>query len=149
MFPSAIRTAARSSVMLPPYTMALIPGSFSFNAEPGETLLFFGRIHPEKGVAEAIEIAKKSNRKLIISGLIQDQEYFDRKVDPHVDGRDIVYVGNSGPVERNKLLGGACALLHPIGFEEPFGLSVVEAMVCGTPVIAFNRGSMPELILDG
>ena len=60
-----------------------------------------------------------------------------------------MYVGNSGPVERNKLLGGAFALLHPIGFEEPFGLSVVEAMICGTPVIAFNRGSMPELILDG
>ncbi len=122
---------------------------FSFNAESGESLLFFGRIHPEKGVSEAIEIAKKSNRKLIISGLIQDQEYFARKVDPLIDDRDIVYLGNSGPVERNKLLGDAYALLHPIGFEEPFGLSVVEAMICGTPVIAFNRGSMPELILDG
>jgi len=112
-------------------------------------LLFFGRIHPEKGVYEAIEIAKKSNRKLIISGLIQDQEYFADKVNPHIDDRDIVYVGNSGPVERNKLLGEAFALLHPIGFEEPFGLSVAEAMFCGTPVIAFKRGSMPELILDG
>jgi glycosyltransferase involved in cell wall biosynthesis len=122
---------------------------FSFNSESGETLLFFGRIHPEKGVSEAIEIAKKSNRKLIISGLIQDQEYFARKVDPHIDNQDIIYVGNSGPEERNRLLGGAFALLHPIGFEEPFGLSVVEAMVCGTPVIAFKRGSMPELILEG
>jgi glycosyltransferase involved in cell wall biosynthesis len=122
---------------------------FSFNAESGESLLFFGRIHPEKGVAEAIEIAKKSHRKLIISGLIQDQEYFARRVDPHINDRDIVYVGNSGPAERNKLLGGAFALLHPIGFEEPFGLSVVEAMICGTPVIAFKKGSMPELILDG
>jgi len=122
---------------------------FSFNSESSETLLFFGRIHPEKGVAEAIEIAKKSNRKLIISGLIQDQKYFARKVDPHIDDRDIVYVGNSGPAEWNKLLGDAFALIHPIGFEEPFGLSVVEAMICGTPVIAFKRGSMPELILDG
>jgi glycosyltransferase involved in cell wall biosynthesis len=122
---------------------------FSFNAEPGDNLLFFGRIHPDKGVSEAIEIAKKSNRKLIISGLIQDEEYYARKVDPYIDGQDIVYVGNSGPAERNKLLGSAYALLHPIGFEEPFGLSVVEAMVCGTPVIAFKRGSMPELILDG
>jgi glycosyltransferase involved in cell wall biosynthesis len=122
---------------------------FSFNAEPGDTLLFFGRIHPEKGVSEAIEIAKKSNRKLIISGLIQDEDYYARKVNPFIDGQDIVYVGNSGPVERNKLLGAAYALLHPIGFEEPFGLSVAEAMLCGTPVIAFNRGSMPELILDG
>ncbi len=122
---------------------------FSFNAEPGESLLFFGRIHPEKGVTEAIEIARKSNRKLIISGLIQDQEYFAREVNPHLDEKDIVYVGNTGPVERDKLLGNAYALLHPISFEEPFGLSVVEAMICGTPVIAFNRGSMPELILHG
>ena len=123
--------------------------AFSFNAESGETLLFFGRIHPEKGVSEAIEIAKKSNRKLIISGLIQDQEYFANKVSPYIDGQEIIYVGNSGPVDRNKLLGGAYALLHPIGFEEPFGLSVVEAMICGTPVIAFNRGAMPELIVNG
>ena len=121
---------------------------FSFNAEPGESLLFFGRIHPEKGVSEAIEIAKKSNRKLIISGLVQDQEYFVNTVNPYIDGKEIMYVGNSGPVERNKLLGGAFALLHPIGFEEPFGLSVVEAMICGTPVIAFNRGAMPELIVN-
>ncbi len=96
---------------------------------------------------EAIEIAKTSKRKLIISGLIQDQEYFN-KVKPYIDEKDIIYVGNSGPVERNKLLGDAFALLHPISFEEPFGLSVVEAMMCGTPVIAFNRGSMPELIVD-
>ena len=122
---------------------------FSFNSESGEALLFFGRIHPDKGVSEAIEIAKKSNRKLIISGLIQDQDYFSNKVNPYIDGQEIVYVGNSGPVDRNRLLGGAFALLHPIGFEEPFGLSVVEAMICGTPVIAFNRGAMPELILDG
>ena len=122
---------------------------FSFNSESDNYLLFFSRIHPEKGVAEAIEIAKKSNRKLIISGLIQDQEYFDSRVNPHIDGQEIIYVGNSGPVDRNKLLGSAFALLHPISFEEPFGLSVVEAMVCGTPVIAFNRGSMSELIVNG
>lgn len=122
---------------------------FGFNAETDENLLFFGRIHPDKGVSEAIEIAKKSNRKLIISGLIQDQAYFDNKVHPYIDGKVITYVGNSGPLDRNKLLGSAFALLHPIGFEEPFGLSVVEAMVCGTPVIAFKRGAMPELILDG
>ncbi len=122
---------------------------FSFSSESGSYLLFFGRIHPEKGVVEAIEIAKNSNRKLIISGLIQDQEYFAHRVNPYIDGQEIVYVGNSGPEDRNKLLGGAFALLHPISFEEPFGLSVVEAMLCGTPVIAFKRGSMSELILDG
>ena len=122
---------------------------FIFRPISENYLLFFGRIHPEKGVYESIQIAKKSKRKLIISGLIQDQQYFDHKVKPFINNDDIIYVGNSGPDERNKLLGGAIALLHPISFEEPFGLSVVEAMFCGTPVIAFNRGSMPEIILDG
>jgi glycosyltransferase involved in cell wall biosynthesis len=122
---------------------------FIFRPESEDYLLFFGRIHPEKGVYESIQIAKKSKRKLIISGLIQDQHYFDFKVKPFIDDNDIVYVGNSGTYERNKILGGAFTLLHPINFEEPFGLSVVEAMFCGTPVIAFNRGSMPELVLDG
>jgi glycosyltransferase involved in cell wall biosynthesis len=120
---------------------------FIFNREPEDYLLFFGRIHPEKGTYEAIKIAKKSNRKLIISGLIQDQEYFTQKIQPYINNDDILYVGNSGPTERLKLLSQACALLHPISFPEPFGLSVVEAMACGTPVIAFNLGSMPELIV--
>lgn len=120
---------------------------FTFNREPEDYLLFFGRIHPEKGTYESIEIAKKTKRKLIISGLIQDQEYFNQKVQPYINNDDIVYVGNSGPEDRLRLLSRACALLHPITFQEPFGLSVVEAMACGTPVIAFNLGSMPELIL--
>lgn len=121
---------------------------FSFNSTSKEYLLFFGRIHPEKGTYESIQIAKKSGRKLIISGLIQDEKYFEAKVKPFVNNEDIVYVGNSGPAERDRLLGNAFALLHPISFNEPFGLSVAEAMLCGTPVIAFNKGSMPELIDD-
>ncbi|MCH8556642.1 MAG: glycosyltransferase family 4 protein [Balneolia bacterium] len=122
---------------------------FTFRENPKDYLLFFGRIHPEKGTYEAIQIAKKSGRKLIISGLIQDQNYFENKVKPCVNNDDIVYAGNSGPEERDKLLGEAYALLHPISFNEPFGLSVAESMMCGTPVIAFNLGSMPELIRDG
>jgi glycosyltransferase involved in cell wall biosynthesis len=121
--------------------------SFTFRQTPEEYLLYFGRIHPDKGTFESIQIAKESQKKLIISGLIQDQHYFDNKVKPFINDDDIIYVGNSGPEERNKLLGGAMALLHPISFEEPFGLSVAESMFCGTPVIAFNRGSMGELIL--
>lgn len=121
---------------------------FTFNAKPKDYLLFFGRIHPEKGTYEAIQIAKQSGRKLIISGLIQDDAYFEKKVKPFINNDDIVYVGNSATKERDKLLGEAFALLHPISFNEPFGLSVAEAMLCGTPVIAFNRGSMPELIED-
>ena len=119
---------------------------FTFRPTPKEYLLYFGRIHPEKGASEAIQIAKQSGRKLIISGLIQHQEYYDNKVKPFINNDDIVYVGNSGPEERDKLLGEAYALLHPISFKEPFGLSVAESMMCGTPVIAFNLGSMPELI---
>jgi len=121
---------------------------FTFNLNPKEYLLFFGRIHPEKGTYESIQIAKKAGMKLIISGLIQDQEYFNNRVKPCIDNDTVVYVGNSNPKERNKLLGEAFALLHPISFNEPFGLSVAESMLCGTPVIAFNKGSMPELIND-
>ncbi len=122
---------------------------FTFCSEPKDYLLFFGRIHPEKGTYESIQIAKQSGRKLIISGLIQHQEYFDSMIKPCINDDDIVYVGNSGPKERDKIMGEAYALLHPVSFEEPFGLSVAESMLCGTPVIAFNKGSMPELIVDG
>lgn len=124
-------------------------GEFTFQAQPKDYLLYFGRIHPDKGTYESIQIAKQSGRKLIISGLIQNQGYFENKIKPYLDEKDVLYVGNSGPVERDKLLGEAAALLHPIGFEEPFGLSVVESMLCGTPVVAFNKESMSELILDG
>jgi len=120
-------------------------GHFTLNNEPDDYLLYFGRIHYDKGTAEAIEIAKKSKRKLIIAGLIQDYTYFKEKVEPELN-LEIRYVGNAEPALRNELLRNAYALLHPINFEEPFGMSVAEAMLCGTPVIAFNRGSMPELI---
>ena len=121
--------------------------NFSFNPDPGEYLLFFGRIHHDKGTKEAIDIAKKSGMKLIISGLIQDQEYFDKQVKPHIDNESVIYIGNSSPTIRDKIMGEAYALLHPINFNEPFGLTVIEAMLCGTPVIAIDRGSMSELIV--
>lgn len=122
---------------------------FEYVAHPGDYLLYFGRIHPEKGAHLAIEVAKRSGRRLILAGLVQDECYFETAVSPHIDGSQIQYVGNVGPADRNRLLGNAAALLHLISFEEPFGLSVAEAMRCGTPVIAFNRGSMPELIIPG
>lgn len=115
----------------------------------GEYLLYFGRIHPHKGAYEAIQIAIQSNKSLILCGLIQDETYFRERVAPYLNDTTIVYKGNVGPEQRNELFGNALALLHPISFEEPFGLSVVEAMMCGTPVIAFKRGSMEELILPG
>ncbi len=121
---------------------------FTYRELPEDYLLFFGRLHRDKGPKEAIEIAKRSNKKLIMAGIIQDEGYFKGEVEPHLN-EQITYIGSVGPEERDKLLGGALALLHPIYFQEPFGLSVVEAMACGTPVIAYNKGSMPELIEDG
>jgi glycosyltransferase involved in cell wall biosynthesis len=84
-----------------------------------------------------------------MAGIIPEPEYFEHEIKPHIDDRTVVYAGSVGPEDRNALLGNAAALLHPINFDEPFGLSVIEAMACGTPVIAINRGSMPELIVDG
>lgn len=121
---------------------------FSFTETSSDDLLYFGRIHHDKGTAEAIEIAKKAKRRLLIAGLIQDKNYFDEKILPQIDNDQIIYLGSAGPEKRNELLGSSYALLHPINFNEPFGLSVAEAMLCGTPVIAFNKGSMPELIDD-
>lgn len=98
-------------------------GRFTFRPDHGEYLLFFGRIHPEKGTAECIEVARRTGMKLFMAGIIQDQAYFDTKIRPHLDDDRIVYVGSAGPEKRDGLLGGAYALLHPIGFDEPFGLS--------------------------
>lgn len=120
---------------------------FTLQEIPDNYLLYFGRIHHDKGTWEAIQIAKKSKMPIIISGIVQDQSYFDEKVAPFLNDEDVIYVGSSGPERRDQLLGKAVALLHPINFSEPFGLSVAEAMFCGTPVIAFNKGSMSELIL--
>jgi glycosyltransferase involved in cell wall biosynthesis len=123
--------------------------SFTFNQTPEEYLLYFGRIHHDKGTFEAIQAAKKTNRKLVIAGIIQDKLYYENNVKPYIDGISVVYAGSVGPKERDKLLGNAYALLHPINFAEPFGLSIVEAMACGTPVLAFSKGSMPEIIENG
>ncbi|PPF24914.1 glycosyl transferase [Rathayibacter sp. AY1F7] len=115
----------------------------------GEDLVILGRIHPDKGTAEAVRIAAAAGRRLLLCGIVQDERYWREEVEPLVDGTRVVYRGSVGPEERALVLGGALALLHPIGFDEPFGLSVVEAMACGTPVIAYRRGSMAEIIDEG
>ena len=122
---------------------------FPFDPEGSEDLLFFGRIHPDKGAGEAIRAARAAGRRLVMCGLVQDEGYHQREVAPFIDGETVEYRGVVGGDERLRALGHSKGLLHLIGFDEPFGLSVIEAMACGTPVIAYRRGSMPELIDDG
>jgi glycosyltransferase involved in cell wall biosynthesis len=122
---------------------------FPYDPVGSEDLLFFGRFHADKGAGEAIRVARAVGRRLVMAGIVQDAEYFAREVAPFIDERNVEYRGVLGGEDRTRALGSAKAMLHLIGFEEPFGLSVVEAMACGTPVIAYRRGSMPELIDDG
>ena len=123
--------------------------AFDLGQGTRDYLLFFGRIHPEKGTAEAIRIAELAKLPLVIAGIVQDRSYFEREVEPHIGTGRVSFVGAVGPERKSALLGGARALLHFINFEEPFGFSVIEAMACGTPVIARRRGAMPELITVG
>lgn len=125
------------------------PAALPFSASAGEALACFGRIHPDKGTAAAVEIARGAGRPLVICGPVQDGPYFTELVAPHVDGDRVRYLGSVGPAERARVLGQAACLLHPIAFDEPFGLSVVEAMMCGTPVVAYPRGSMLEIVEGG
>ena len=126
----------------------IVLDDFPFDATGSDDLLFFGRMHPDKGAAEAIAVANATNRKLAMYGIVQDQGYYERSVVPALNDR-ITHPGAVGGDDRTRALGSAAALLHLINFDEPFGLSVIEAMACGTPVIAIDRGSMPELIDHG
>ena len=125
--------------------------SFPFSAAKDDYLLCLNRIAPEKGTHLAIEVARKAGRKLIIAGKVDrvDREYYEAMVKPLLDGHNVIYAGEADHRLKRELFAGAACLLNPICWEEPFGLVPVEAMACGTPVIAFSRGAMPELIVDG
>ena len=147
----AISDADRSDRL--PYAATIHHGipfeDYPLGPGDGGYLLFFGRIHHDKGVAEAIAVARRAGMPLVIAGIVHDQAYFDERIAPHLDGERVRYVGSVGQKEGARLLGRATALLHLVNFAEPFGLSMVEAMACGTPVIARPRGSVAEVVTDG
>ncbi len=124
---------------------------FKFNKSPQDYFAFLGRMSPEKGPVQAIEIAKKAGVKLIMAAKVDvaDKEFFEKEVEPLIDDEQIKFIGEVNHDEKVKFLGNARALIAPIQWEEPFGLFFIEAMACGTPVIAMRRGSVPEIILDG
>ena len=113
-------------------------------------LVFLGRIEPIKGPHTAISIALKTSRKLIIAGNVANEHksYFDQEIKPHL-GKQITYIGAVNDSQKNKLLGTASALLMPIHWNEPFGIVMIEAMACGTPVIALSHGAIPEVVKNG
>ena len=121
--------------------------SFTLRDQPDDYLLFLGRFTEGKGVLQAIEIAKRVGMRLILAAA--EDDYYRQHVAPHVDGRRIVYVGEADHAAKDKLYGGARALLYPIQAREPFGLVLAEAMACGTPVAALDRGAVREIVDDG
>jgi glycosyltransferase involved in cell wall biosynthesis len=119
--------------------------------ERGDYLAFLGRISPEKRADRAIEVARRAEMPLRIAAKIddEDREYFEREIEPMLDADHVDFVGEIGPEEKNEFLGHARALLFPIDWNEPFGLAMIEAMACATPVIAYRSGSVPEVIDEG
>lgn len=124
---------------------------YRFEEKKQPYLAFLGRICPIKGAHNAIAIAKRAGMPLKIAGEVQPmfQDYFEKEIRPHIDGRDIEFLGEADLALKNELLGHATALLFPIEWEEPFGLAMIESMACGTPVIAFPGGAVEEVIDDG
>jgi glycosyltransferase involved in cell wall biosynthesis len=124
---------------------------YQLREKKGQYLSFIGRIAPIKGTHIAIDVAKRTGIPLKIAGEIQPmyRDYFEAKIKPHLDGRLVEYVGLADLAAKNELLGNSLAMLFPILWNEPFGLVMVEAMACGTPVLALRGGSVPEIVRDG
>jgi glycosyltransferase involved in cell wall biosynthesis len=146
----SISDADRDSKL--PYLATVYNGielsNLTFREKPGDKLVHFGRIHMDKGTHLAIEVAKKCKQDLIIAGIIQDQDYFDRLLKPHINGTSIKFVGPVNPAQRDRLLKEASAVLHLNTIPERFGLVMAESMAAGVPVIAMDLGSCREVIKD-
>jgi glycosyltransferase involved in cell wall biosynthesis len=125
------------------------PAHWTFRARAGEDLVFLARFHPEKGAHLAIAIAKKAGVRLKLAAIPQDDAYFRELVEPHIDGDQIQFLGHVKGAARDELLGSALALVHMTTRPERFGLTMIEAMACGTPVLGADMGSIPEIVIDG
>jgi glycosyltransferase involved in cell wall biosynthesis len=124
---------------------------YQFVEQKQQYLSFIGRIAPIKGTHIAIDVAQRTGIPLKIAGEVQPvfREYFENKIRPKIDGKFIEYVGPADLQAKNELLGNSMAMLFPIQWNEPFGLVMVEAMACGTPVLAMPGGSVPEIVVEG
>ncbi len=127
------------------------PVEYAFNDSPGEYMVYTGRLHPDKGVHNALALAERLGRKLVLAGIVPDnaRDYYHQQIEPRLDGVNAVYVGNLPPHVLSVVVSNARAYVGLIEWDEPFGLSMAEAMVSGTPVIASRRGSHPEIVEDG
>lgn len=121
--------------------------NFQFNDAPEDYLVYLGRFTPGKGILQAIEVARRTGLRLRIAA--PENEYYYEAVKQHIDGQLIEYLGELGHADKTALLGGARALVYPIQQAEPFGLVLIEAMACGTPVAALDKGAAPEIVIDG
>jgi glycosyltransferase involved in cell wall biosynthesis len=123
---------------------------FTFRAKPkGEYLLYLGRFHPEKGIHLAIQVAREAGLPLVLAGIHQDLEYWRNEIEPHVDGKRVRFVGPADQQRRDALMGNALASLHLVTRPERFGLTIIESLACGTPVVAMDLGSPREILGHG
>jgi glycosyltransferase involved in cell wall biosynthesis len=125
------------------------PKEFTFQERPGDYLVFLGRFHPEKGAHLAIEVAKRAGVRLKMAAIPQDEAYFREQVQPHIDGDRVQFLRAVEREKRDELLSGALALVHMTTRPERFGMTMIEAMACGTPVLGARMGSIPEIVVDG
>jgi glycosyltransferase involved in cell wall biosynthesis len=125
------------------------PQAWTFRDRPGDYLLFFARFHPEKGAHLAIEVARRAGVRLKLAGIQHDETYFRELVAPHIDGDAVQFLGHVKGAARDEVLGNALALVHMTTRPERFGLTLIEAMACGTPVLGARMGSVPEIVVDG
>jgi glycosyltransferase involved in cell wall biosynthesis len=125
------------------------PAQWTYRDQPGDYLLFLARFHPEKGAHRAIDVARRAGVRLKLAGIQQDERYFNEMVAPHIDGDAVQMLGHVQGAQRDELVGGALALVHLTTRPERFGLTLIEAMACGTPVLGARMGSIPEVVVDG